>query len=107
MRLSSEMQFFETELLFQKQQIGIIILRLFSKTFLMIFSYLKALIWTISFFFLSIAPDRHPNHFTGDPTRYDIIRQINYVSGLHDPTLWIVHDSLLLSFIKETYNLCS
>ena len=28
-------------------------------------SYLKALIWTISFFFLSIASNKHPNHLTG------------------------------------------
>ena len=49
---------------FQKQQIGIIILRLFSKIFLLIFSYSKALIWTVGFFSLSIASDKHNNYST-------------------------------------------
>ena len=57
--------FRDYEFLFQKQQIGIIILRLPSKTFPNdLHSYLKALIWTVGFFFLSIASDKHPNHLT-------------------------------------------
>ena len=48
---------------FRKQQIEIIILRLPSKGFLMIFSYLEALIWTVVF--LSITSNKHPTHLTG------------------------------------------
>ena len=56
--------FRDYEFFFQKQRIGIIILSLSSKIFLRIFSHLKALIWTTSFFFLSITSDKHPNYST-------------------------------------------
>ena len=56
--------FRDYEFFFQKQRIGIIILSLSSKIFQRIFSHLKALIWTTSFFFLSITSDKHPNYST-------------------------------------------
>ena len=57
--------FRDYEFLFQKQQIGIIIPILPSKLFLMISNHLKVLIWTVGFFFLSIASDKPSNHLTG------------------------------------------
>ena len=58
--------FRDYELLLQKQQIEIIILRLPIKTFIMIFSHLKALIWIVSLFFLYITSDKHLNHLAGE-----------------------------------------
>ena len=62
--ISRSANFRDYEFFFQKQRIGIIILSLSSKIFLRIFSHLKALIWTTSFFFLSITSDKHPNYST-------------------------------------------
>ena len=63
--ISRNVNFRDYEFPFRKQQIEIIILRLPSKAFFNdLHSYLKSLMWTISFFFFPITSDKHPNYST-------------------------------------------